>query len=255
MPDTGRRCSVACSIWRVTSGCSGCSTTRPPVALVGSRRATGYGLEVAHALGRELGACQVPGRQRHGARRRLCRPRGGARGRRPDGRRAGRRRRRPVPEQQAAALPAHRRAGAGGRRAATGVRPAALVLSRPQSDHGGAVRHDRGCRRGGGLRLAASPPQFAADLGREVGAVPGQVTSRLAQGPNALLADGACVVRSATDVLDALYGAGHPAAGERPQPRPLHQTSSLAWPSCWPPSRAAPPASTGSHARRRRRPT
>ena len=68
-----------------------------------------------------------------------------------------------------------------------------------------------------GSRITA---QFAADLGREVGAVPGQVTSRLAQGPNALLADGACVVRSATDVLDALYGAGHPAAGERPQPRP-----------------------------------
>jgi DNA processing protein len=51
--------------------------------------------------------------------------------------------------------------------------------------------------------------RFAADLGREVGAVPGQVTSPLAHGPNALLADGACVVRSAADVLDALYGAGH----------------------------------------------
>ncbi|HYY05889.1 MAG TPA: DNA-processing protein DprA, partial [Candidatus Limnocylindria bacterium] len=50
--------------------------------------------------------------------------------------------------------------------------------------------------------------RFAADLGREVGAVPGQVTSTLACGPNGLLADGACVVRSAADVLDALYGAG-----------------------------------------------
>jgi DNA processing protein len=34
------------------------------------------------------------------------------------------------------------------------------------------------------------------------------VTSALAAGPNDLLADGACVVRSADDVLDALYGAG-----------------------------------------------
>jgi DNA processing protein len=58
--------------------------------------------------------------------------------------------------------------------------------------------------------------RFAADLGREVGAVPGQVTSALACGPNGLLADGACVVRSAADVLDALYGAG---AG-RPAPLP-----------------------------------
>jgi DNA processing protein len=49
---------------------------------------------------------------------------------------------------------------------------------------------------------------FAADLGREVGAVPGQVTSALAAGPNELIRDGACVVRGAEDVLDALYGAG-----------------------------------------------
>jgi DNA processing protein len=50
--------------------------------------------------------------------------------------------------------------------------------------------------------------RFAQDLGRDVGAVPGQVTASLAKGPNDLLADGACVVRSATDVLDVLYGPG-----------------------------------------------
>jgi DNA processing protein len=49
---------------------------------------------------------------------------------------------------------------------------------------------------------------FAQDLGRELGAVPGQVTSVLAAGPNGLIADGAHVVRSATDVLDVVYGAG-----------------------------------------------
>lgn len=57
--------------------------------------------------------------------------------------------------------------------------------------------------------------RFAADLGREVGAVPGQVTSPLASGPNALLADGACVVRSAVDVLDAIYGPGSAEAHSR----------------------------------------
>jgi DNA processing protein len=52
--------------------------------------------------------------------------------------------------------------------------------------------------------------RFAADLGREVGAVPGPVTSTVASGPNGLLADGACLVRSAADVLDAIYGPGSP---------------------------------------------
>lgn len=44
----------------------------------------------------------------------------------------------------------------------------------------------------------------AADLGHIVGAIPGPVTSRISAGPNALLACGATVVRSAQDVLDAL---------------------------------------------------
>jgi len=48
---------------------------------------------------------------------------------------------------------------------------------------------------------------FAADIGREVGAVPGRVTARLAAGSNRLLRDGASVIRDADDVLDALFGA------------------------------------------------
>ena len=47
--------------------------------------------------------------------------------------------------------------------------------------------------------------QFAADLHRDIGAVPGRVTAPLARGPNALLADGAAVVRDAGDVLDLLF--------------------------------------------------
>jgi DNA processing protein len=49
---------------------------------------------------------------------------------------------------------------------------------------------------------------LAAELGRDLGAVPGPVTSRASAGPNELLAGGACVVRDAQDVLDALLGVG-----------------------------------------------
>jgi DNA processing protein len=49
---------------------------------------------------------------------------------------------------------------------------------------------------------------LAADLGRDLGAVPGPVSSRLSAGPNHLLAGGACVVRDAQDVLDAMLGPG-----------------------------------------------
>jgi DNA processing protein len=47
---------------------------------------------------------------------------------------------------------------------------------------------------------------LAADLGRDLGAVPGPVSSRSSAGPNTLLAGGAFVVRDAQDVLDALLG-------------------------------------------------
>jgi DNA processing protein len=47
---------------------------------------------------------------------------------------------------------------------------------------------------------------LAADLGRDLGAVPGPVGSRLSAGPNGLLAGGACLVRDAQDVLDAMLG-------------------------------------------------
>jgi DNA processing protein len=49
---------------------------------------------------------------------------------------------------------------------------------------------------------------LAADLGRDLGAVPGPVTSRASAGPNDLLAGGACVIRNGQDVLDAMLGAG-----------------------------------------------
>jgi len=49
---------------------------------------------------------------------------------------------------------------------------------------------------------------LAADLGRDLGAVPGPVGSRLSAAPNDLLAGGACLVRDAQDVLDAMLGPG-----------------------------------------------
>jgi DNA processing protein len=49
---------------------------------------------------------------------------------------------------------------------------------------------------------------LAADLGRDLGAVPGPVSSRSSAGSNNLLAGGACLVRDAQDVLDAMLGPG-----------------------------------------------
>ena len=53
---------------------------------------------------------------------------------------------------------------------------------------------------------------MAADLGREVGAVPGRVGNSTSAGTNSLLRDGAHVVRGGQDVLDSLLGAGALAA-------------------------------------------
>lgn len=58
--------------------------------------------------------------------------------------------------------------------------------------------------------------RLARDLGRDVGAVPGRITQPAASGPNALLFDGAHVIRGAQDVLDVLFGAG---ARTAPPPR------------------------------------
>jgi DNA processing protein len=64
--------------------------------------------------------------------------------------------------------------------------------------------------------------EVAADLGRDVGAVPGPITSWRSKGANALLHDGALLVRGAGDVLDAVLGvvcepAADPGAGLPPR--------------------------------------
>jgi DNA processing protein len=59
---------------------------------------------------------------------------------------------------------------------------------------------------------------FARDLGRLVGAVPGRVTTRVAAGSNRLLQDGAAVVLAPEDVLDHLYGVGARPRQQRAEP-------------------------------------
>ena len=82
---------------------------------------------------------------------------------------------------------------------------------------------------------------FAEDLNREVGAVPGRVTARMAAGSNRLLYDGAHFIRDAADALDVLFGAGgwRKRAG-RPTPP---DAAGAAAPGAGPPApNAGPPA-------------
>ena len=60
---------------------------------------------------------------------------------------------------------------------------------------------------------------FAGALGRPVGAVPGRVTSQQSNGTNGLLARGATLIRGAQDVLDLLYGAGSQVVPAAVRPR------------------------------------
>jgi DNA processing protein len=67
----------------------------------------------------------------------------------------------------------------------------------------------------------------AADLGREVAAVPGLVTAPLAAGTNALIADGARLVSGPGDVLELLFGARAAADLAQP-PRPALEPDLIA---------------------------
>lgn len=50
--------------------------------------------------------------------------------------------------------------------------------------------------------------EMAIEIGRQVGAVPGPVNSWRSEGTNRLLADGACLIGGAADALDCLLGPG-----------------------------------------------
>ena len=59
----------------------------------------------------------------------------------------------------------------------------------------------------------------AAEIGRDVAAVPGRVTSDAAAGTNGLLRNGAALVTGAQDVLDLLYGVGARSVPGPPEPQ------------------------------------
>jgi DNA processing protein len=178
-----------------------------PVAVVGARRASEYGIEVARTLGRDLALAGVPvvsgmalgidsiaheGALEAGGVTVAVLP-GGADYAYPRSR-----------------LRLHRRIAAEGlvvSELPPGTRPLRWSFparNRIMAGVGAMTVVVEGTVRSGSLITAG----FAGDLGRDVGAVPGQVTSALAAGPNALLAEGASVIRSAGDVLDVLYGVG-----------------------------------------------
>jgi DNA processing protein len=178
-----------------------------PVALVGARRASPYGLEVARALGRELAGAGVPvvsgmalgiDSAAHegaldGGGLTAAVLAGGA----------------DIPYPRSRA-DLHRRIAAAGlviSELPPGTRPQRWMFparNRIMAGLAGMTVVVEGAAGSGSLITAA----FAEQLGRDLGAVPGQVTSPLAAGPNALIAEGACLVRGGSDVLDALYGAG-----------------------------------------------
>jgi DNA processing protein len=194
------------------------------VAIVGSRRASEYGLDVARSLGRGLGLAGITvvsgmalgidsaahvGALEAGAPTVAVLP-GSADRPYPPGKRA-----------------LHRRILAGG---------AAVSELGPGLGPGGGVRRWMFLARNriiaalaamtvvveaGEYSGALFTARLAGELDRPVGAVPGRVTARQAAGSNGLLAAGACVVRGPQDVLDRLFGAGvRRAAPARPPPPP-----------------------------------
>jgi DNA processing protein len=179
----------------------------PAVTVVGTRRASPYGTEVAYALGRGLAAGGVPvvsglALGIDGTAHRGCLDGGG------------------VPVAVVASGPdvvyprRHRRLH-------EQVRQAGLILGElpPGSEPYRWSFPARNRIMAGLARLtlvveAADPSgslitaEFAKDLGRCVAAVPGRITSSVARGTNNLLKDGATPISGTEDVLDELFGVG-----------------------------------------------
>ena len=191
------------------------------VAIVGARRATPYGLEVARALGRGLAAARVTvisGRAlgivaaAHSGALEVGGPTiavlaGGA----------------DVPYPRSRA-PLYRRIVAGGGCAVSEMPPGFAPFkwgfparNRIIAGLSAATIVVEAAERSGSLITA----ELAQDIGRLVAAVPGPVTSRTSAGTNALLRDGAELVRDAQDVLDAVFGPGTRILAAGPDPATL----------------------------------
>jgi len=179
----------------------------PAVAVVGTRRASPYGAEVAYALGRGLGAAGVPvvsglALGIDGTAHRGCLDGNGL----------------PVAVLACGPDVVYPRRH---RRLYERIRAEGIVLSelppgsRPfRWSFPARNRIMAGLARMTVVVEAAEPSgslitaEFARDLGRAVAAVPGRVTSSFARGTNGLLRDGAVPVTATEDVLDELFGVG-----------------------------------------------
>jgi DNA processing protein len=178
-----------------------------PVAIVGARRASGYGLEFARALGRGLGAagmtvlsgmalgvdCAAHAGALSGQGPTVAVLPGGAE--------------QPYPRSQRGL---HRRILATG--ASVSELPPGTAVRRwafpARNRIIAALAAMTVVVEAGYASGALVTARFAQRLGRPLGAVPGRVGTSQADGPNALLAAGAEVVRGPQDVLDYLFGAG-----------------------------------------------
>jgi DNA processing protein len=178
-----------------------------PVAIVGARRASPYGLEVARALGRDLARAGVTvlsgmalgiDSAAHGGALGAGAPTVAALPVSAD---------RPYPASRRAL---HRQIVARG--AAISELPPGASIWRwtfpARNRIIAALAATTVVVQAGGRSGSLLTAGFAQAVGRPVGAVPGQITAPHAAGTNSLLARGAYVVRGAQDVLDVLFGAG-----------------------------------------------
>jgi DNA processing protein len=191
------------------------------VAVVGARAASTYGLDVARALGRGLSAAQVPvvsglalgvDSAAHAGALRAAGPTIGV-----------------------LAGSAHIAYPARGWQLHAGVAERGAVISElppgAQTHRWCFVARNRIIAALGAVTIVVqatdrsgslTTADFAAELGRTVGAVPGMVTSRLSAGTHGLIHAGAPLVRDAGDVLDLLAGAtGREFTAPPPPPPPM----------------------------------
>jgi DNA processing protein len=190
------------------------------VGIVGARRATSYGLEVARALGRGLSDSGVPlvsglalgvDSASHAGALEAAGPviavlAGGADI--------------PYPPSKRALYAQVAERGCVVSELPPGFRPARwcfVARNRIIAALSQVLVVVEAAERSGSLTTA----DFAAELGRTVGAVPGHITCRLAVGTNGLLQSGAAPVCGVRDVLELLAEAtgGRPPAAAEPRPR------------------------------------
>jgi DNA processing protein len=201
------------------AGSPGALPAGEAVAIVGSRRATPYGLEVSTSLGRALTAAGVP-------------------------------------VVSGMALGIDSAAHLGALDAPGAAAPVAVLAGAAEIAYPARMRHLHGRLMETGAVVSEMPPGFgghrwcfparnriiaalstltvvveaatrsgslitadlATDLGRTVAAVPGPVTARASAGANELLHAGAAVIRDARDALDLLFGADAPTLPDAPLP-------------------------------------